>query len=274
MNILAYLLDFKIMSFNRFRNTDSTKPAYDRRDGTCAVYKPSSSRTPTLEEGIIPLVNSMSISHNNSFKMKALNPRRLSMRLKRSSTSPSPTPTPAPYDQYHTSTVHRSHTDSLPLLDSASLSSNTRAEFIYKPIRRTDYTAVVAETATAHSRPGSRYHYNHPPTGPASAKHMGHGNRMEDGTISSQSQSRSRSRSRARAQHRAQAQAHYAAYDEVEYDASDDLYDDMNEAYASVARPRRDYTANLYTSTAEKRCHRAARRLTTVMVPDAEDIYG
>ncbi|KAL4984032.1 hypothetical protein BDW68DRAFT_167751 [Aspergillus falconensis] len=268
MNIFAHFLNSTIMSFNRFRNTDSSKPAYDRRDGTRALDKSSSSRTPTLEEGIIPLTNSMSTSRNNSFTMNALNPRRLSLRLKRSSISPSPTPTPAPYDQHNTSAAHRSHTDSLLLPGSASSSSSTRAEFIYKPIRRTDYTAVVAETATAQSRPGSRYHYNHLPAGPASGKHMEYGNRMEDRTISSQSQSRSRSRSRA--QPRARTRAHYAPYD----DASDDLYNDMDEGYASVARPRRDYTADLYTSAAEKRCHRAARRLTTVMVPDAEDIYG
>ncbi|KAL5000072.1 hypothetical protein BDV10DRAFT_183663 [Aspergillus recurvatus] len=265
------------MSFNRFRNTDSSRPsrpAYDRRDGTRALYKPSPSRTPALEEGITPLTSSMSLSRNNSFTMKALNPRRLSMRMKRSSTSLSPTPTPTPYDQHNTSTVHQSHTDSLSLLDSASSSSSTRAEFIYKPIRRTDYTAVVAETATAQSRTGSKYHYNHLPAGPASGKNMGRGSRMEDGTISSQSQSQSRSRSRSRAQPRARARAHYAPYDEFEYDASDDLYNDMDEGEVSVSRPRRDYTADLYTSAAEKRCHRAARRLTTVMVPDAEDIYG
>ncbi|KAL4743971.1 hypothetical protein BDV11DRAFT_176574 [Aspergillus similis] len=257
-----------IMSLNRLRNIDSSKPAYDRRDDR-AIYKPSSSRTPTLEEDIIPLTNSISISRNNSFKMKALDPRRLSMRLKRSSTSPSPTP-PAPYDQNSTSTFHRSLTDSLPLPRHASTSPGPRAEFIYKPIHRTDYTAVVAETATAQSRVASRYHYNHLPAGPASGKHMGHGNRMEERTISSQSQSRSRSRSRAQPQ----ARARYAFYGEDEIDAGDDLYNDMDEEYTSVARPRRDYAADLYTLAADKRCHRAARRLTTVMVPDAEDIYG
>ncbi|KAL4813616.1 hypothetical protein BDW67DRAFT_105168 [Aspergillus spinulosporus] len=255
------------MSFNRFRNIDSSKPAYDRRDHR-ALHKPSSSRTPTLEEDIIPLTNSISISRNNSSKMKALDPRRLSIRLKRSSISPSTTPPPAPYEQHSTSTFHRSHPDSLPLPRHASSSPGTRTEFIYKPIHRTDYTAVVAETATAQSRLASRYHYNHLPAGPASGKHLGRGNRMEERTISSQSRSRSRSRARP------QARALYAPYDEDEINAGDDLYNDMDEAYTSVARPRRDYTAELYTLTADKRCHRAARRLTTVMVPDAEDIYG
>ncbi|KAL4974882.1 hypothetical protein BDW66DRAFT_138779 [Aspergillus desertorum] len=253
------------MSFNRLRNTVSSKPAYDRRDDR-ALYKPSSSRTPTLEEDIIPLANSMSISRDNSFAMKALNPRRLSMRLKQSSTSPSPTPSPASYDQHNPSTILRSHTDSLSLPGSAFSSSNSRAEFIYKPIGRTDYTAVVAETATAQSRPGSRYQYNHLSAGSASGKHMGVGNQMEERTVLS--------RSRSGAQHRARARTHHTVYDGGEINASDDLYNDMDEGYASLARPRRDYTVDLYTSAAEKRCHRAARRLTTVMVPDAEDIYG
>ncbi|KAL4749812.1 hypothetical protein BDW72DRAFT_177413 [Aspergillus terricola var. indicus] len=256
-----------IMSLNRLRNIDSSKPASDRRDDR-TLYKPSSSRTPTLEEDIIPLTNSISTSRNNSFKMKALDPRRLSVRLKRSSTSTSPTPPLAPYDQHNTSTLYQSHTDSLPVSRHALPSPGTRAEFIYKPIHRTDYTAVVAETATAQSRLASRYHYNHLPTGPASGKHMGRGNRMEERTISSQSRSRSRSRAQP------QARAHYAPYGENEINAGDDLYNDLDEEYTSVARPRRDYAAELYTLAAEKRCHRAARRLTTVMVPDAEDIYG
>ena len=255
------------MSLHRFRNIDSSRPAYDRRDDR-ALYKPSSSRTPSLEEDIIPLTSSISISRNNSSKMKALDPRRLSMRLKRSSIPPSPTPSPAPYDQHSTSTFHRTHPDSLPLPRHTSPSPGTRTEFIYKPIHPTDYTAVVAETATAQSRLASRYHYNHLPAGPASGKHTGHGNCMEERTISSQSRSRSRSRARP------QARARYASYDEDEINAGDDLYNDMDGEYTSVARPRRDYSTELYTLTADKRCHRAARRLTTVMVPDAEDIYG
>ncbi|KAL4899783.1 hypothetical protein BDW74DRAFT_162991 [Aspergillus multicolor] len=283
------------MSFNRFRSAHSKpKPAYEREaHSTRALYKQpstststytsSSSRTPTLEEDLIPLTNSMSISRNNSFTMKTLDPRRLSMRLKRSSPSPSTSPStsPAPYDQY---TTHRSNTDPLPLPSTAS-ASGARAEFIYKPINRTDYTAAVAETATAQGRfspvptAGSRYTYNHLPSGPASRKHtMGLG--IEERTIASQAhshrQSRSRSRSRAPLypQTRARSQAHYAPYDEDDSHDSHDLYDDLDEGYGVARRERRDYAPDLYTSAAEKRCHRAARRLTTVMVPDAEDIYG
>ncbi|RDW81389.1 uncharacterized protein DSM5745_04946 [Aspergillus mulundensis] len=274
------------MSFNRFRSAHS-KPAYERdAHSTRALplykqYSSSSTRTPTLEEDIIPLTNtrSMSVSRNNSFTMKTLDPRRLSMRLKRSSGSPSPasspSTSPAPYDQY---TTHRSNTDPLPLPSCAS--SGSRAEFVYKPIHRKDYTAVVAETATVQARSpvlasGSRYHYNHLPSGPACRKHMGLG--IEERTIASQAQaqrqtqSRSRSRSRAAVHPRARAQAHYA-YDEDEINDSHDLYDDLDEGYGA-ARRERSRPADLYTSAAEKR-HRAARRLTTVMVPDAEDIYG
>jgi hypothetical protein len=91
-------------------------------------------------------------------------------------------------------------------------------------------------------------------------------------------QSRSRSRARAR-------------YDEESERCTRDLYDDLDEqpvysrdaerarALASLqARPGRELAtatlgAETYTSAAEKRRSRAAKRLTTVMVPDADAIY-
>jgi uncharacterized protein YgiB involved in biofilm formation len=94
----------------------------------------------------------------------------------------------------------------------------------------------------------------------------------------------SRSRSRAR--------AHYDEESE-RYVRDRDLYDNLDEqpiysrdderarALASLqARPGREYGtttvgagAETYTSAADKRRSRAAKRLTTVMVPDVDEIY-
>ncbi|KAL4922494.1 hypothetical protein BDW62DRAFT_172640 [Aspergillus aurantiobrunneus] len=241
------------MSLNRFRNQNYSKPLYDQRGDVSlpprALYKPSRA-APGHEDDIISLTgsNSTPVSRNNSFTMKSLNPRSLSVRLKNRS-SKSPSPSPSPREQNHSSTVNRSHIDQLPASGSAAGVGGARAEFVYKPIHRTDYTAVVAETATAQSRP-SRYQYHHIASGRAGRYMEGQGGLPVT----------PHPRSRARAGQ----------------DGSDkrgcDLYNDLDMGYDTVSRPRGEH-ADMYSSAAEKQ-RRAARRLTTVMVPDAEDIYG
>ncbi|KAL4929108.1 uncharacterized protein BDV17DRAFT_291106 [Aspergillus undulatus] len=297
------------MSLNRFRNTNTStstssrnlkhqslyeislpaapKPAHAR-----SLYKhsrvtvsPSTSFEDT-DDNIIPLTGSsissqssksstsssssgsgslslpLPVSRKNSFTMKTLDPRRLSMRLKSSASTSRPnSPLSSSRDSNDTISVNRAHTDPLPLPSSSSSSSSGRAEFIYKPIRRTDYTTVVAETAIATAATknynhtyqptsSSRYQYNHISSGPGRANQS----------------------LPAAPRPRARAQAHYAhALDDEE----DNLYNDLDEEYAA-SRPR-EYAipvADMYSSAAERKRVRAARRMTTVMVPDAEDIYG
>ncbi|BCS20969.1 uncharacterized protein APUU_21401A [Aspergillus puulaauensis] len=244
------------MSFPRFRIQNTSKPS-------------------RLEDDIVPLTESKStpVSRTNSFAMKTLNPRRLSIRLKnRPSKSPAPSPShsPAPYEANynHSSPVYRPHTDPLPSPNPAAVSipastgggSRTGAEFIYKPIRRTDY---VPETATSQNqsqnqRPRPQYQYNYisPKTGNRSP-HLAAGTWGHAGLpVGPAPQSRSQSRAQAQLEDRRDL----------------DLYNDLDIA---VPRGRTEYNyteKSMYTAAEKKR--RAARRLTTVMVPDAEDIYG
>ncbi|KAL4953622.1 hypothetical protein BDW69DRAFT_164831 [Aspergillus filifer] len=226
---------------------------------------------------------SLPVTRNNSFKMKTLDPRRLSMRLKSSTiTSTSRPNSPlsgasrdSNADNNTTFTTNRAHTDPLPL--QSSNSSAGRADFIYKPIHRTDYTTVVAETATAHnptlnrvplsSASPSRYQYNY-----ISGRAGNSGKGKERQGLPLAPRPRNGTRLRAR------AQAHYALHD----DEDDDPYNDLDGGYTPSSSSRGyEYavpTAESYSSSsasaAERKRVKAARRLTTVMVPDAEDIYG
>ncbi|KAL5342802.1 hypothetical protein BJX70DRAFT_355784 [Aspergillus crustosus] len=244
------------MSLKRFRKPTSSKPLYNQRTGgDISIPIPSNTRTSYMpsrkspnyeDDDIIPLTGSSasssstsSSSRPNSFTMKTLNPRHLSLRLKRTSNPSSPsTPEHKPTDHRYTE-------------PQANLGGG-RAEFIYKPIHRTDYPAIVAETVAAQSRhvPVSRYQYHYVPStrgaryteepvAPRSRTHYAHGRDEED---------RLERRSR-------------------------ELYNDLD-----GGAPRGEWYASnesdIYTSAAEKRPSRAARRLTTVMVPDADEIYG
>lgn len=238
-------------------------------------FRLQTSKPSRLEDDIVPLTDlkSTPVSRNNSFAMKTLNPRSLSIRLKNrsgKSPAPSPSPSPAPYETNytHASPVYRPHIEPLPSPNPAAASvstggGNTRAEFIYKPIRRTDY---VAETVTSQSQNQSQsqsqrsrpqYQYNY--ISPNRSPHLAAGTWGHAGLPAGpapQSQSRSR----------AQAQA------QLDGRRDSDLYNDLD-IVVPRARAECGYTDKSMYSAAEKK-RRAARRLTTVMVPDAEDIYG
>ncbi|KAL4962140.1 uncharacterized protein BDV14DRAFT_179075 [Aspergillus stella-maris] len=228
---------------------------------------------------------SLPVSRNNSFKMKTLDPRRLSMRLKSSTISTTSRPN-SPLSSASrdinadnnstTFTTNRAHTDPLPFPSSTS-SSAGRADFVYKPIRRTDYTTVVAETATTQnpiqnpnrvplsSASPSRYQYNY-----ISGRAGSSGKERQALGLPLAPRPRDRSRIRAR------AQAHYALHD----DEDDDPYNDLDGGYIPSSSSRgHEYAMpapvlESSASAAERKRVKAARRLTTVMVPDAEDIYG
>ncbi|KAL4796814.1 hypothetical protein BDV19DRAFT_77571 [Aspergillus venezuelensis] len=229
---------------------------------------------------------SLPVSRNNSFKMKTLDPRRLSMRLKSSTSSSTSRPNSPVSNASHdtntdnatttTFTTNRAHTDPLPFPSSTS-SSAGRADFIYKPIRRTDYTTVVAETATTQnptpnpnrtplsSASPSRYQYNY-----ISGRAGSSGKERQALGLPLAPRPRDRTRLRAR------AQAHYALHD----DEDDDPYNDLDGGYIPSSASRgHEYAVpapvlESSASAAERKRVKAARRLTTVMVPDAEDIYG
>ncbi|KAL4885582.1 hypothetical protein BJY04DRAFT_136156 [Aspergillus karnatakaensis] len=247
------------MSFSRFRKPNQTKPLYNQRTGgdisipipkdIRTAYK-SSRITPSCEDDdIIPLTGSSTSStsstssRRDSFTMKTLNPRRLSLRLKSRASNPTSPSTPE-----HKPTDYRTHTEA-----GAGIGGG-RADFIYKPITRQDYPTVVAETAASQSRPVSRYQYHYIPS--------------TRGERYMEEPSRSR--------------AHYTHTldDEDRLDRRGrDLYNDLDEEYERNlgGAPWGGYTtseSDIYTSAAEKRRSRAARRLTTVMVPDADEIYG
>ncbi|KAL4782468.1 hypothetical protein BJX76DRAFT_358936 [Aspergillus varians] len=263
------------MPFNRFRNSNIFSPSYDPRGDISppphALYKLSRGQTPTLrDDDIIPLTGlgsstSTPVSRNNSFTMKALNPRSLSIRLKnRTSKSPSPSPSPSSCKQSHNSTAYRSHTDPLP---TSTAGGGARPEFVYRPIHRTNYPAVVAETATTHGSRQSRHsmqQYNYIPAGKSA--------RYSTMEVQNGLPAAPHPRSRSRAQAQSQARTHYALHDDDENRRSYDSYSDLDEGY--ITSWSRGEHADIYTSAAEEKKRRAARRLTTVMVPDADDIYG
>ncbi|KAL4864595.1 hypothetical protein BDV12DRAFT_175900 [Aspergillus spectabilis] len=247
------------MSLNRFRKPNPSKPLYNPRTGgdisipipkdTRAPYK-LSRMTPTYDDDTTPLTGSSSssssasstMSGQNSFTMKTLNPRHLSMRLKSRASNPSSPSTPEDKP-----TDHRTHTE-----PGVGLGGG-RAEFIYKPIPRQNYPTVVAETVAAQSRPVSRYQYHYIPST--------RGVRYMEEPVAPRSR------------------AHYipALDDEDRLDRrGSDLYNDLDGEYErNLGRaPYISSESDIYTSAAEKRRSRAARRLTTAMVPDADEIYG
>ncbi|KAJ0421605.1 hypothetical protein BJY00DRAFT_282020 [Aspergillus carlsbadensis] len=272
------------MSFTRFRkpttSTTTTKPLQERQGNITSLpptqsrpYKPSHIIN---DDEAIPLTGLIS-TRQRSFTMKTLNPRRLSLRLK-SRPQHHSAPSSSSSSPSYTSTEHKQRHIEPP----APGSAGSRTDFVYKPVRRTDYTAVVAETQQSQShsptqRPVSRYQYNYIPTGRSRYPSM------DDHPVPVPApQSHSRSRARA---HYDEESERYAR------DRDSDLYDDLDEqpvysrdaerarALASLqARPGREYaTATLgaenYTSAVEKQRSRAAKRLTTVMVPDVDEIY-
>ncbi|KAI9371946.1 hypothetical protein BJX61DRAFT_543157 [Aspergillus egyptiacus] len=242
------------MSLNRFRLPTASIPLYERRDASSNTqYKSSSPRTHEYDSDIIPLTGLSSssgstssssttssaspISRQKSFTIKSLNPRRLSMRLKSRSNPPSPSASEDKPKPKHTEPEERA--------------LRGGSEFIYKPITRQAYPTVVAETVAAR-RPASRYAYNYTPA-------AGRDTLAVPAPPVSAPRSRSRSRSRG------------ALGDDAE-----GLYDDLNEwdYRGSSGAADRDRDWDLYTSAAERKRIRAARRLTTAMVPDADEIYG
>ncbi|KAL2814287.1 hypothetical protein BJX63DRAFT_392643 [Aspergillus granulosus] len=266
-----------MMSLARFRkHTSTTTKPLQERQGNISTVLPTHSRTSKSsyshlnDDEDIPLSGPAS-TRQSSFTMKTLNPRRLSLRLKNrpqaqphsqsapSSSSSSPSYSTTEHKQRHIEPT------------AAAGGVGGRPEFIYKPIRRTDYPTVMAEAnAQAQSqRPVSRYQYTY----------------ISPGRSRYPTPEETRPGSRAR--------AHYALDEESDrYRRGSDLYDDLDEqpAYSSrdaeraralaalQARPQRSaYTGAVgettYTSAAEKRRSRAAKRLTTVMVPDADEIY-
>ncbi|KAL2870280.1 uncharacterized protein BJX67DRAFT_345073 [Aspergillus lucknowensis] len=255
------------MPLNGFHKHNPSKPLRERQGNislpcpahTRTPYKPSPVTPGLVDDDTIPLTGppSTPVSRQNSFTMKTLNPRRLSLRLKNRPqnppSSPSSTSTSSEEPRSHQTPDHRSQTET-------QGGTGGRPEFVYKPICRTNYPAVVAETVAAQSRPGSRYQYHYIPS------------RRGDNMMP-QSQSRSRAH--------AHAYAHYAAGYESGRNLYGDLDDDISYPLSRLeggrttgpSRAPRE-RAESYTSAAEKRRSRAARRLTTVMVPDAEDIYG
>jgi hypothetical protein len=273
------------MSFTRFRkpttsssSSSTTRPLQERQGNITSSLPPTHPRPykPSHiinDEEAIPLTGLIP-TRQKSFTMKTLNPRRLSLRLK-NRPQPHSAPSSSSTSPSYTSTEHKQRHIESP----APASVGGRTDFVYKPVHRADYTAVVAETQQAqnHSpsqRPVSRYQYNYIPTGQSRRPAMG-----------DHPAPQSRSRSRAR--------AHYEESERYVRDRDSDLYDDLDEqpiysrdaerarALASLqARPGREYGTipvgagvETYTSAAEKRRSRAAKRLTTVMVPDVDEIY-
>ncbi|KAL2836580.1 hypothetical protein BJY01DRAFT_221881 [Aspergillus pseudoustus] len=273
------------MSFTRFRkhstptSSTSTKPLQERQ-GNISTLLPThtrtykSSRSHKIDDEAIPLTGPAP-TRQNSFSMKTLNPRRLSLRLK-SRPQAQPHSHSAPFSSSsspsYTTTEHKQrHVETT---GAGSSSAGGRPEFVYKPLHRANYPTVVAETKaqTQSQRPASRYQYNYSPTG-----------RSRYPTLE-ETQPRSRSRT-----HHSGAYGEEAASERYRRDS--DPYDDLDEqsgyssrdaerarALASLqARPQRgEYagaTGEMYTSASEKRRSRAAKRLTTVMVPDADEIY-
>ncbi|KAL3473398.1 hypothetical protein BJX99DRAFT_233678 [Aspergillus californicus] len=260
------------MSLSRFRKQPpTTNTLYDRRGDITDIrtaYKASRDDTIPLTGSSMASTSSTSSStfssgsRSNSF---TLNPRRLSLRLKSKTRSGPPSPSSSVSSSTSSSSTssgqsrsqHNTHTPS-------HTSTHPRAEFIYKPLHRQDYPTVIAETV----RPASRYTYNYIPSG-RSTRSSGSAGGKIGGQMSpvpgtqyqyeGQGQSQSQSQSRARTTHN-------------ERDNENGLYDDLDNGYISAGR--RHSNMSIATSAAEKRRTRAARRLTTVMVPDEDEIYG
>ncbi|KAL2818786.1 hypothetical protein BDW59DRAFT_151835 [Aspergillus cavernicola] len=271
------------MSFSRFRkpNPNTSKPLYERRD---ISYNPSYMPPNNIDDDIIPLTgssaSSSSTSRRNSFTLKALSPRRLSIRLKSRSSPPSPSSLSSSSssssdqkkEKHRThstpdNNITRSYNDKTARRPKEPLSGGGRGEFIYKPLHRQDYPTVVAETVAAQSRPASRYAYNYIPA--ASGTWGG------ELSVPMQPRARSRSRSRSRPHYTLDDDRHELHDDMDNYGHGNGRSSEGGTSRASIMGSRREYShPDIYTSAAEKRLSRAARRLTTVMVPDADEIYG
>ncbi|KAL3466037.1 hypothetical protein BJX64DRAFT_284971 [Aspergillus heterothallicus] len=270
------------MSFTRFRKhpattSSSTAKPLQERQGNVPTLSPTntraykSSRSHVIDDETISLTGS-NPTRQNSFTMKTLNPRRLSLRLKsrpqgQSQPHSQSAPTSSSSSPSYSTTEHKQRHMETPSAGSSSGSvAGGRSEFVYKPVHRPAYPTVVAETKAQISsqRPVSRYQYNYIPTGRS--------------RYPSLEETLPRSRST-------------LAYEEDQtelYRRDSNPYDDLDgqSAYSSLdaeraralaslqARPQRgEYAGETYTSAAEKRRSRAAKRLTTIMVPDADEIY-
>ncbi|GKZ20726.1 hypothetical protein AbraIFM66951_003027 [Aspergillus brasiliensis] len=217
---------------NPHRSSDRRRPAYEvlsgGSDSTTPVDDPHESST-----------------QPSSFSVKALNPRRLSMRI---SSRSKPTATDYPKENTTTTTT--------PTADRQTKADRRVSQFSYRPIQQ-DYPTEMAEKASRQSQHSPRFKYI--PTAPRYAEELGLPTSRRWSSQRDSVQSSCPSESTRRSHRR------YP-------DAEEDCYDDE---YYEERRERRRGSLALGRSggTTEKR-GRSGKNLTTAMVPDADDIYG
>ncbi|OJJ71193.1 hypothetical protein ASPBRDRAFT_126637 [Aspergillus brasiliensis CBS 101740] len=241
---------------NPHRSSDRRRPAYEvlsgGSDSTTPVDDPHESST-----------------QPSSFSVKALNPRRLSMRISSRSK-----PTTTDYPKENTTTT--------PTADRQTKADRRVSQFSYRPIQQ-DYPTEMAEKASRQSQHSPRFKYI--PTAPRYAEELGlpTSRRWSSQRDSVQSSCPSEGTRRS---HRRYPDAEEDCYD-------DEYYEERRERYSRPLSTRRDRSSVDYYSaattssssrrgslalgrsggTTEKR-GRSGKNLTTAMVPDADDIYG
>ncbi|PYI04066.1 hypothetical protein BO78DRAFT_399265 [Aspergillus sclerotiicarbonarius CBS 121057] len=189
-------------------------------------------------------------SQSSSFSVKALNPRRLSMRISQRSKQ---TPDPPKESDRHTKAERRV------------------SQFSYRPIHQ-DYPTEMAEKAARQSQHAPKFRYI--PTGPGYPEELGLGAppRLSSRRESVQSSYTSERHSYRRSPVPGDT---YEEYDEDEY---------RGERYSRPLSQRRDRSSVDYSRRASpslgrslapstEQRGRSGKCLTTAMVPDAEDIY-
>lgn len=231
---------------NPHRSSDRRRPAYE-----------------VLSRGQdTPVEDHHESTQPSSFSVKALNPRRLSMRI---SSRSKPT---TDYPKENTTPTDRQ-----------TKAERRVSQFTYRPIHQ-DYPTEMAEKASRQSQHSPRFKYI--PTAPQYAEELGlpTSRRWSSQRHSVQSSCPSEGTRRS---HRRYPDAAEDCYD-------DEYYEERRERYERPLSTRRDRSSVDYYSAAtssrrgspalgrsggatEKR-GRSGRNLTTAMVPDADDIYG
>ncbi|PWY93519.1 hypothetical protein BO94DRAFT_582903 [Aspergillus sclerotioniger CBS 115572] len=261
----------------RFRKHGSHKPLHERW-GDVGITVPtegswnqldnphrSSDRRPVhdissrghRDQAIVPTEDDRHASQSSSFSVKALNPRRLSMRISQRSKQTTDCPKE---DDRHTKAERRV------------------SQFSYRPIQQ-DYPTEMAEKAARQSQHAPRFRYI--PTGPGYAEELGLGapRRLSSCRESAQSSYASESTDRGTRHSYRRSPIGGDAYEEYDEDG---YHGEMYPRPLSIQRRDRssvDYSRraspslgrSLAPSTEQR--GRSGRYLTTAMVPDAEDIY-
>ncbi|RAL05969.1 uncharacterized protein BO80DRAFT_84642 [Aspergillus ibericus CBS 121593] len=252
----------------RFRKHGSHKPLHERW-GDVGITVPtegswnqldnphrSSDRRPVhdvsnrghRDHAIVSSQDDRRASQSSSFSVKALNPRRLSMRISQRSKQTSDHP---------------------PESDRQTKAERRVSQFSYRPIHQ-DYPTEMAEKAARQSQHAPKFRYI--PTGPGYADELGlaaaprRSSRRE--SVQSSYTSELTDRSARHSYRRSPIPGN--AYEE---DDEDEYHE---ERYSRPLPQRRDRSSVNYSRRASPSMEqrgRSGRYLTTAMVPDAEDVY-